>query len=310
MTNKLSNIPVKTLIKQDSVKTMINNSLHDKAPQFMTSVVSIVNESKALQNVDQMSVIQSAMIATSLNLPINQNLGFMWLVPYKGKAQAQLGYKGYIQLAIRTGQYKSLNAVAVHEGELKSWNALTEEFDFDPASKVSDDVIGYAGFFKLTNGFSKTVYWTKEQMDEHKKRFSKAGKNSPWTTDYDAMAIKTVIRNLISKWGIMSTELQTALTHDSEEPAEEVTTNSNDEKPETVGDLFDEPKEVEAETVEEEQKEENKQDKKDIDVDKLMADMKANNGEQKEVTDDGNEGNEENEQESLFDNIQDIPADR
>lgn len=248
----------------------------------------------------------------------------MWLVPYKGKAQAQLGYKGYIQLAIRTGQYKSLNAVAVHEGELKSWNALTEEFDFDPTSKVSDDVIGYAGFFRLTNGFSKTVYWTKEQMDEHKKRFSKAGKNSPWTTDYDAMAIKTVIRNLISKWGIMSTELQTALTHDSEEPVEEVTTNSTNEKPETVGELFDEPKEVEAETVEvdtinpnyepvEAEVEPDKAEEPEINVNDLMAEMKANNGDKKEVKDNGSQedgDNSTNEQESLFDNIQDIPADR
>ncbi|TPR16674.1 recombinase RecT [Apilactobacillus timberlakei] len=253
MTNQINpaTTPVKNLVKLPGVQKMLNDSLKDRAPQFMTSVVSIVDNNHALQDVDQMSVIQAAMIATSLNLPINQNLGFMWLVPYKEYdqqakqyhkiAQAQIGYKGYIQLAIRTGQYQSLNAVAVHEGELRAWNPLTEDFDYDPTTKISDKVIGYAGFFQLNNGFKKTVYWTKEQMEQHKNRFSKMYKRSPWNSDYDAMAIKTVIRNMLSKWGIMSTEMVTALTSDEQTPekvdVEESDASTEDEQPKDITEL-------------------------------------------------------------------------
>ena len=173
-----------------------------------------------------MSVIQSAMVAATLNLPIDKNLGYMWLVPYKGQAQAQIGYKGYIQLAQRTGQYKAMNTVVVHEGELISWNPLSEEVEYDPTKRVSDEVIGYVGYFRLVNGFEKTVYWTKEQIDQHRQRFSKmSGKSEPtgvWKTDFDAMALKTVIRNMLSKWGPLSIDMQEALKHDEQEPTERI----------------------------------------------------------------------------------------
>lgn len=217
MNNQLAKVPVKQLVQNDKVKGMIANVLHERAPQFATSIVSIVNSNRSLANVDQMSVIQSAMVAATLDLPIDQNLGYVWLVPYKGKAQAQIGYKGYIQLAQRSGQYRAMNAVTVHEGELTSWNPLTEEVGFDPTKRVSDAVIGYIGYFKLLNGFEKTVYWTREQIEAHRQRFSKAGGNSPWATDFDAMAKKTVLKDLLTKWGPMSTQLAEAAAKDEAE---------------------------------------------------------------------------------------------
>ena len=218
MNNQLAKVPVKQLVQNDKVKGMIANVLHDRAPQFATSIVSIVNSNRSLANVDQMSVIQSAMVAATLDLPIDQNLGYVWLVPYKGKAQAQIGYKGYIQLAQRSGQYRAMNAVTVHEGELTSWNPLTEEIGYDPTKRTSDNVIGYIGYFKLLNGFEKTVYWSREQIEAHRQRFSKAGGNSPWASDFDAMALKTVLKSMLTKWGPMSTQLAEAVSKDEAEP--------------------------------------------------------------------------------------------
>lgn len=160
MNRSLAKVPVKVLVKQDSIQNMLKQTLKGRVTQFATSLVNVVHDNPALENVDQVSVIQSAMVAATLNLPIDKNLGYMWLVPYKGQAQAQIGYKGYIQLAQRTGQYKAMNAVVVHEGELISWNALTEEVEYDPSKRESDEAIGYIGYFKLINGFEKTVYRT------------------------------------------------------------------------------------------------------------------------------------------------------
>lgn len=253
--NALSRVPVKQLVKNAQVKNMIANVLHDREPQFATSIVSIVNSNRSLANVDQLSVIQSAMVAATLDLPIDQNLGYVWLVPYKGKAQAQIGYKGYIQLAQRSGQYKAMNAVAVHEGELTSWNPLTEEVVFDPMKKVSDTVIGYIGYFKLLNGFEKTVYWTKEQIEAHRQRFSKAGGNSPWKSDFDAMAKKTVLKDLLTKWGPMSTQMAVAASKDEVDPDPvniEVDETTKDKQAE---DLFNQVSELPQESVKEVPKE-------------------------------------------------------
>src|SRR5699024_8095221 len=121
-------------------------------------------------------------------------------------------YKGYVQLALRTGQYKNINVIEVYEGELQSFNRLTEEIELDFESKVSDKVIGYVGFFELINGFQKTVYWSADQIEKHKKKFSKTG--FAWKDNYDAMAKKTVLRNMLNKWGILSIDMQKAVTTD------------------------------------------------------------------------------------------------
>lgn len=226
MNNQLANLPMKKLVQQNAIQDMMKRTLGSKAQQFTTSLVNIVNSNQQLKNVDQMSVIQSAMVAASLDLPIDPNLGYMWLVPYKHSATPQIGYKGYIQLAQRTGQYKAMNAVVVHEGELVSWNPLSEEVVFDPTKRASDEVVGYIGYFRLLNGFEKTVYWTKDQMEDHRKRFvkGKGGQDKPsgvWGTDYDAMALKTVIRGLLSKWGPMSVQMEKAIQMDDKEPENE-----------------------------------------------------------------------------------------
>src|SRR5690625_1567308 len=210
---------IKQLMRADSVKQRFEETLGKKAPQFMSSVINMVNSDTNLQKCDQMSVISSAMVAAALDLPIDPNLGYAWIVPYGTKATFQLGYKGYIQLALRTGQYKNINVIEVYEGELVSWNRLTEEIELDFEQRKSDKVIGYVGYFELINGFRKTVYWSKEEIDSHRKRFSKSG--FAWNDNYDAMAMKTVIRNMLNKWGILSVEMQTAYVEDIKNPEEQ-----------------------------------------------------------------------------------------
>jgi len=219
----LARIPVKELVRSDTIKSKFNDVLGKRAPQFISSIVNIVNSNQDLKNVDQTSVISSALVAASLDLPINQNFGYMYLVPYKGMAQPQMGYKGYIQLAQRSGQYKRLNAISVYKDEFHGWNPLTEELNYTPAFRDRDkdeQPIGYVGSFKLLNGFEKTVFWTHSMIDDHRQKFSKmSGKQQPsgvWATDFDAMALKTVLRNLIGKWGPMSVDMQTAFLTDEE----------------------------------------------------------------------------------------------
>ncbi|QKK92789.1 recombinase RecT [Lacticaseibacillus paracasei] len=225
---------IKNLLKGEATKDRFNEVLGAKAPQFMSSIINIVNSNRQLQNVDAMSVISSAMVAATLDLPIDPNLGYMWLVPYKGQAQPQMGYKGYIQLALRTGQYRSINAERVYEGEIKNWDRFTETYE--RGDRESDKVVGYLGHFQLVNGFEKTVYWTMEQMEAHRRAFSKNSSgvkpSGVWASHYDAMAIKTVLRNMLSKWGILSIQMQDAV--------------SKDEKPqvfdEDTGELSTDPK--------------------------------------------------------------------
>jgi recombination protein RecT len=220
-------VTLKTLLGADSVKKRFEEVLGKRANQFATSILNLYNSETQLQKCEPMSIISSAMVAASLDLPVDKNLGYMWIIPYGNKAQPQLGYKGYIQLALRTGQYKSINVIEVYEGELKKWNRLTEEFEIDFDSKVSDAIIGYAAHFELINGFSKTVYWTKEEVEKHRQRFSKS--DFGWKRDWDAMAKKTVLKNMLSKWGILSIEMQRAFVEDNEEREVKDITNEVDE---------------------------------------------------------------------------------
>lgn len=207
---------IKQLMNADTIKKRFEETLGNKAPQFMTSVINLVNGDTNLKKCDQMSVVSSAMVAAALDLPIDQNLGYAWVVPYGNKATFQLGYKGYVQLALRTGQYRNINVIEVYEGELVKFDRLTEEIELDYDSKKSDKVIGYIGFFELINGFRKTVYWSADQIEKHKKKFSKTG--FAWKDNYDAMAKKTVLRNMLNKWGILSVDMQKAYTEDTKDP--------------------------------------------------------------------------------------------
>ncbi|MFV9511826.1 recombinase RecT [Tepidibacillus sp. LV47] len=206
---------LKGLLSSPTLKKRFEEILDKRAPQFMTSIMNLYSSEKALQKCDPMSVISSAMVAATLDLPIDKNLGYAWIVPYGNQAQFQLGYKGYIQLALRTGQYRSINVIEVYDGQLESFNPLTEEIVINFENKQSDSIVGYAAHFELLNGFRKTIYWTRDQVEEHRKKFSKS--DFGWKNDYDAMAKKTVLKSLLSKWGILSIEMQKAYINDEKE---------------------------------------------------------------------------------------------
>lgn len=214
---------VKQLLNTKLIKGKFEDVLGKRSSQFTTSLINVVNSNYQLKKVDANSVIASALVAASLDLPVNPSLGYMYIIPYGSTAQPQIGYKGYIQLAQRSGQYKHLNAIPVYEGELKGWNPLTEEVVYEPKQDrdTDDQPIGYLGYMELLNGFSKTVYWTHKQIDDHRREFSKSGgKDKPkgvWADHYDAMALKTVLRNLLTKWGPMTVDMQSADMADSGE---------------------------------------------------------------------------------------------
>jgi recombination protein RecT len=203
-------LTVKSIFEKDSVKSKIEAMLGKKATGFITSVLQITNNNALLAKADAMTIYNAAMIAATLDLPINQNLGFAYIVPYGKDAQFQMGWKGYVQLAQRTGQYQRINVIKVYENQFKSFNTLTEELNADFNLSPSGVVIGYCAFFRLNNGFEKTVYWTKDQCELHGRRFSKTFGSGPWKNDFDAMAMKTVLKHTLSKWGILSIEMQKA----------------------------------------------------------------------------------------------------
>lgn len=207
---------IEQLLERVDVKKRFLDVLGKQAPAFISSIISATKANEALKTCEPMTVISSAAIAATLNLPINPSLGFAHIVPYKGKAQFQMGWKGFVQLAIRTGQYKTMNAAEVYEGELKNWNRITGEIELDPTGKVSDKIVGYVAFFRTINGFEKYLYMTVEQIDAHAKRYSQSyGRDfSPWKQNFPAMAMKTVIKLLLSKYGLLSIEMQKALRVD------------------------------------------------------------------------------------------------
>jgi recombination protein RecT len=206
---------VRDLLSKDSYKRRFEEVLRDKAAPFLASITQAA-QSYALSKCEPKSIIAAAFTAATLDLPIDKNLGIAHLVPYKGVAQFQMGYKGFIQLALRTGVYRSINDAIIYEGELVSYDELFGELKIDRSKRKSDKVIGYAATFKLLNGFEKVVYWPVERVRAHAKRFSKAiGKaDSPWNTNFDAMALKTVIKAMLSKYGVLSVQMQKALVHD------------------------------------------------------------------------------------------------
>ncbi|AXY24927.1 recombinase RecT [Suicoccus acidiformans] len=224
---------VQGLLKNPVIQGKFQQLLKEKTSGFTSSLITLVNGDSYLSDSDPMSIITGAMQAAQLDLPLEKQFGFAYLVPFNSKegnkwvkkAQFVLGYRGYIQLAQRSGQYKSINVGNVYEGQLESWNPLTEELVFNPEGKVSDNVVGYFGYFQLLNGFEKTVYWTKEQVEKHRVENNKSKDKSKltgvWTSNYDAMAQKTVLRNLLSKWGILSIEMQKAVLVDESEEFQE-----------------------------------------------------------------------------------------
>ena len=245
LAKKREKTPLTAYLTNDAVKKQINNVVGGtNGTRFISSIVSAVQTTPALQECTNPSILSAALLGEALNLSPSPQLGQYYLVPFNNRkkgckeAQFQLGYKGYIQLAIRSGYYKKLNVLPIKEGELLCYNPLDEEIE---VNLIEDDLIreetptvGYYAMFEYENGFRKTMYWTKRKMMAHADKYSAAfhaadmeriekGEvpekdmwkySSFWYKDFDGMAMKTMLRQLISKWGIMSIDLQTAIEKD------------------------------------------------------------------------------------------------
>ena len=209
---------LKGMLEMPAYKNKFNEMLGKKAAGFMSSIIAVANNNKLLAKAEPATVIGAAAQAAMLDLPINQSLGFAYIVPYKGAAQFQLGYKGYIQLAQRSGQYVDIGAKTVYEGELEYENRLLDKFKF--GERTGDKVIGYLAYFRLTNGFEKMLFMELDEMIAHAKKYSKSysGGTEKWgLADFNTMAEKTVLKRLLSKYGplsIESVQMSQALSND------------------------------------------------------------------------------------------------
>ena len=209
-----------SILDGEKMRSRFDELLGKRSAQFISSVVSLVNADANMQMAfyeNPMTVVQAALKAATFDLPVDQNLGYAYIVPFKNKGKMTanfiLGWKGMHQLALRTGSYKTINVVDIRKGELKSYNRLTEEVDIqfeeDEDKRESLPIIGYVGYYRLVNGAEKTIYMTVKQIENHEKKHRKGeymGKG--WREDFDAMARKTVYRRLIGKWGVMSIDYQ------------------------------------------------------------------------------------------------------
>lgn len=228
---------VNGLLSRLDVKKRFEEILGQKAQGFISSVLNVVKNNKMLATAEPNSVLGAAVIAATLDLPIDPNLGFAAIVPYndyknnRTLATFQMMYKGYIQLAQRSGQYKTINVTEVYEGELIENNRLTGEFVIDEGCRKSNKIIGYAAYFKLINGFEKPIYWDIPKIEAHGHRFSKSYKTGLWNDrtggGFEAMASKTVLKHLISKYGILSIDYQMSQALKYDQAA--VTDYTNDE---------------------------------------------------------------------------------
>lgn len=224
MSNENRSLTTKSLFEREDVKQKFTELLGKRATAFMTSVLQISSQNSLLAKADPVSIYQAAAVAATLDLPLNQNLGFAYIIPfnakqpdgsYKSFAQFQIGYKGFIQLAQRSGQFKTISAAPIYEGQLIEQNPLTG-FVFDFTKKTSETVIGYAAHFALLNGFEKTLFMTADELKKHGAKFSQTYKRGfgLWKDDFDSMAIKTVIKLLLSKFAPLSVEMQRAVVTD------------------------------------------------------------------------------------------------
>ena len=218
-------------INSDGYKRLINNTLGNpaKAARFVTAITSAVSTNPALSECEASTIVSAGLLGEGLNLSPSPQLGQYYLVPFNDRkngrkvAQFQLGYKGYIQLAIRSGQYKKLNVLPIKQGELVSFDPLDEEIQVqlieDETERENAPTIGYYAMFEYTNGFKKAIYWSREKMESHAEKYSQGYKAKKgytfWEKDFDSMACKTMLRQLISKWGIMSIEMQRAIESDA-----------------------------------------------------------------------------------------------
>ncbi len=225
-------LTTKSLFSQKSIQERFEKLLGKKTQGFISSVLQTVNGNNLLVTADPHTVLNAAATAAALDLPIDPNLGFAHIVPYKGQAQFQLGWKGFVQLAQRSGQFSRINVIEVYENQFKYFNRLTEELDADFSVEGAGKVVGYVAYFRLLNGFEKMSYWSLEKVKKHASKYSqtygktnKQGKLifSPWNDadQFDAMAKKTVLKNTLAQYAPLSIEMQTAQLADQSVQTEE-----------------------------------------------------------------------------------------
>ncbi len=233
---------IKSMTTDPKIVQRFQEVIGKKAPQFLASIVSAVRGNKELSKADPTSVMAAAMIAATLDLDINPNLGFAAIVPYKNnkkdangnwtstpEAQFQMMTKGYVQLALRSGQYRNLNVTEIYQDEFKGEDIISGEVIVDPVADGdrshgrTSNIVGYVAYLEFVNGFRKTVYWSMEKILNHAKKFSKSWdqktnrfyRGSAWDAHYEAMCKKTVLKNALSSWGILSTQMQQAIVSDN-----------------------------------------------------------------------------------------------
>ena len=233
-----NNLPaIRNVIQSDGMQRSIHARLGEKAGTFTTSLLDVIGETWALQKCDPKLVVKEALKAAALDLPINKNLGFAYVIPYGNEPQFQMGYKGFIQLAIRTGQYKHLNAEIVYEGEEMVIDRIRGTLTIE-GKATSDKPTGYFCYMELINGFQKAIGWSAEKVMAHGKKFSKSFNKatSPWKTNTDAMCLKTMIMQLVPKYGPMTIEMSTAMASDrgdlkgfDRQVSQEIKENANEE---------------------------------------------------------------------------------
>ena len=199
---------IESLLKSDSIKSEFEEHLGENTDEYINSIIGLVNNGTSLQHCEPMSIISACITAAKLDLRVDKKLDYLWLLPYKKQAYFLLGYKGYIQLALKSTEYKCINVVEVHEGELAAWNPLTEEISLDIRGKKSDAIIGYAAYFELVKGFKKAVYRSKEQIDAVRKKCDMG--EALWKSDYNGAAKKVVIRDMLLKYGFLSSNMEKA----------------------------------------------------------------------------------------------------
>lgn len=209
------------------IQKKFEKMLGDNTQHFLTSVLQVVNQSRYLQKCDPRTVINAAATAAALRLPINPNLGFAYIIPYRDQAQFQIGYKGFIQLAHRTGQYKRINAFKIPQNQFISWNPITETLETDFTKQPSQEIAGYGAYFKV-NQFEKLTWWSLNEVKQHAGKYSRSyvENKGVWVDGqegFDAMALKTVLKNALVKYGYLtiSSELQTAILADQSIQTEE-----------------------------------------------------------------------------------------
>jgi len=212
--NKEGSFNLQQLLNSAGIKKRFGELLDNSSASFISSILTIVRSNSKLQECSPNSILSAAGIAAALKLPINPSLGFAYIVPYKGQATFNLGWRGYVQLAMRTNQYRTLNSGAVYEGQIREIDFITGEIV--RGEKISDKIVGYVAYMELLNGFNKIFYMTVEELEEHAKKYSQSyaydlrsgKKSSVWSTNFDAMAKKTVLKLLLNKFGIVSIDQQ------------------------------------------------------------------------------------------------------